>query len=190
MTLVVRLGIVSIMDTETWKPVIGYEGYYEVSDFGRVRSMNRWVKHQHGGDRKLKGKIMAGGSQLSGHRCVVLCRENQPHTQRIHRLVLEAFAGPAPSGMCARHLDGNPKNNRIDNLTWGTMLENSADRIRHGRSNKGERHGISKLTDSKVIKMREIRRLTGESYSAIGAKFGVSYRTAGRAIRGESWSHI
>lgn len=114
---------------EHWMPIPGYEGSYEVSDTGRVRSLDR-VNHV---GRKLRGLILKQIDGTGGYYRVGLHR-NGEHTQHhVHRLVLTAFAGSPVDGLnVARHLDGNPKNNSSSNLAWGTTQENILDQIRHG----------------------------------------------------------
>lgn len=107
---------------EEWRPVVGYEGFYEVSDQGRVRSLHR------GEPYVLKPiKIVSGG-----YLTVALSRNNAQTMSRIHRLVLLAFVGEAPDGMVACHNDGDPTNNRLSNLRWDTYSENIHDVVRHG----------------------------------------------------------
>lgn len=106
---------------------------------------------------------------------------------RACRLVCEAFNGPPPfPGAQARHIDGNPQNNRAANLQWGTNAENQADRIRHGTDNGGERNGMSLLT---WAVMREIRKrvLDGESQTAVGRSVGISVQGINAIIRGRAW---
>lgn len=110
------------MDTasESWLPVPGYEGHYEVSDLGRVKS------HKRSSPRILKPGISTGGYPL-----VTLCLNGRA-TWLVHRLVMRAFVGAQPQGMETRHLDGNPTNNALSNLAYGSGSENQQDRLRHG----------------------------------------------------------
>jgi hypothetical protein len=103
---------------EQWRPVPGFEGKYEVSDLGRVKSL-RWTPP----------RILRPGPSNYGHLSVALGQRN---TRMIHQLVLLAFVGPRPPGQEARHLDGDPANNRLDNLCWGTRGDNIRDAVRHG----------------------------------------------------------
>lgn len=121
---------------EEWKPVVGFEGKYEVSDLGRVRSLNRDIYQPRfpGGKphrQTRKGQILRPGRMPQGHQSVVLTRKGGSFC--VHALVLAAFVGPRPSGMDVRHLDGNPANNTLGNLAYGTRSENCADAVRHGR---------------------------------------------------------
>ena len=109
--------------------------------------------------------------------------------QYLHRLICEAFHGPCPDGRECRHLDGNKKNNRPDNLAWGTSKQNSADQRRHGTTRNGENNPMARLTQKNVLDMRQRRALTGDSYAAIARDFSVSTMTAYRAITKQSWSN-
>lgn len=122
--------------TEMWRPVVGYEELYDVSDLGHVRSRSRTTPHGHW----RRGKLMKLTSFGSGYLRVGLCRDNKQTKLFVHRLVLDAFRGPCPDGMACRHLNGDPGDNRLNNLCWGTQVENMADRDRHGNTVRGDRH--------------------------------------------------
>jgi hypothetical protein len=121
---------------EQWLPVVGFEGSYEVSDLGRIRSVDRVIDAAHGawrqpglvvmGKRRLKGKIIRPGRAASGHL------NNTQIGKGVHVIVAEAFIGPRPAGMETRHIDGDPSNNRLENLEYGTRSENAEDSKRHG----------------------------------------------------------
>lgn len=114
--------------TESWRPVAGYEGAYEVSDLGRVRSLNRLTSHGH----NRRGVTLKPFPMQRGYMVVNLWWANQPRMWLVHRLVLAAFVGPQPVGMEALHGDGDPANNRLTNLRWGTHSENQYDQVAHG----------------------------------------------------------
>lgn len=114
--------------TEKWLPITGYEGSHEISDRGRVRSLDR-VTHD---GKHLKGQILQPFVMPSGHIRVSPGRGGKKKTLKVHRLVLLAFVGPCPDGMEALHRDGNPANNLVENLHWGTKSENAQDQILHG----------------------------------------------------------
>jgi hypothetical protein len=115
---------------ERWRAVPGFDGYYEVSDHGRVRSVERVVK---GGTQRIRARIRKQ-SLSSGYPKVTLLREGRSSSVRIHVLVLSAFVGPRPVGAFACHDDGDRTNNRLDNLRWDTPTSNSLDTVRHGRN--------------------------------------------------------
>ena len=116
-----------------WRPVVGYEGSYEITADGRVRSLDRRVPHYCGGTRRLLGRQLRWVVRADGYPDVSLYRPGQKgRVKRVHRLVLEAFVGPCPDGHEALHGDGDAGNPSLSNLRWGTKLENAQDSIRHG----------------------------------------------------------
>lgn len=115
-------------DQERWLPIAGYEGRYEVSDLGRVRSLDRVRSH----GKRWRGRVLKPVPMPRGYLLVNLWFDNSQRMRLIHRLVLTAFDGPAPDGTEGRHLDGDPTNNTIDNLVWGTHSENQLDQVLHG----------------------------------------------------------
>lgn len=119
---------------EKWRPVAGFEGRYEVSDQGRVRSMDRIVTNKHGHQWRVRERILkASGKGPMRYDGVHLGDGTGRIVQHyIHRLVLEAFVGPRPDGLVSRHLNGDHHDNRLVNLTYGTQQENIADKYLHG----------------------------------------------------------
>lgn len=118
---------------EEWRPVVGWEGLYEVSDLGRVRSVARIVTRRGGRPYRVRECIRkASVDARSGYAELPLCRDGEGKTHRVHVLVLEAFAGPRPDGNYGRHLNGNPSDNRLENLAWGTPTQNNYDAVAHG----------------------------------------------------------
>jgi hypothetical protein len=122
--------------SERWLPVVGYEGYYEVSDLGRVRSLDRIVVTRGQGTRISRGRILKFGTyKRTGHKHVTFSVEGETRTFTVHSVVLAAFVGPRPDGLDIRHLNGIPDDNSLTNLVYGTAAENAADRDEvHGRN--------------------------------------------------------
>lgn len=117
---------------EKWRPVAGAEGYYEISTAGRLRSVDRTVLRSDGRRRRFKGCLISPGVMPTGHLTVCLGISGRRRTTQIHRLVAGAFLGPRPDDMEVRHLDGDPTNNHLSNLAYGTRSDNKNDRVRHG----------------------------------------------------------
>ncbi|MFV8266502.1 NUMOD4 motif-containing HNH endonuclease [Mycolicibacterium peregrinum] len=115
---------------EQWRPVIGFEGLYEVSDQGRVRSLGQFARGSHGSQRFVRGRVLRPAPSKTGHLTVALGRGGG--TKLVHALVAEAFIGPRPAGMDVCHGNGVPSDNRVDNLRYGTRSENHFDRVAHG----------------------------------------------------------
>lgn len=115
---------VAQVDDVEWRPVVGYEGLYEVSADGRVRSLPRTTTR---GIERVIHFLKSGG-----YPYVTLYRENVARTRTVHILIAEAFIGPRPPGLDIRHLDGNCRNSVLTNLAYGTPAENSRDTVEHG----------------------------------------------------------
>lgn len=107
----------------------------------------------------------------------------------VHRLVLEAFVGPCPEGMEARHLNGRRSDNRVDNLAWGTKVENQADKVAHGTRQEGARNGNSRLTDADVVSIR-MEAQSGRIHEEIARDFGVSQPTVSSIVARRTWTHV
>lgn len=117
--------------TEHWKPIPGWEGYYEASDHGRIRSVDRVVLRSDGRENRLRGKLLSQSQRRSGHFSVTMHKSCHT-TQFVHRMVAAAFIGPCPDGMEVCHNNGDPSDNRLTNLRYGTRSDNIRDRIMHG----------------------------------------------------------
>lgn len=120
-----------IDDMETWKPVVGYEGLYEVSDQGRVRRIPAMIETVRG-PRPTPGRILKLGEHRDGYKKVVLSKSHRTRTWNVHRLVARAFLGPCPDDLVVCHINGNPSDNRPSNLRYGTASENVRDEVKHG----------------------------------------------------------
>lgn len=176
------------IEGEVWKSVVGYEGLYEVSSAGRVRSLPRVTVRSDGTSRRFQGKILSLTARDYGYYQVSLCKEGAARRLLVHRLICEAFNGAAPfPQMEVAHSDGNRLNNAAANLRWVTSEENSADMVRHGTWNRGDRSRNAKLDDEKV---RFIRAAVGQSSAALGRKFGVSAPTIREIRLGRKWKHV
>jgi hypothetical protein len=173
---------------ERWLPVVGWAGTYEVSDHGRVRSLPRIVVKQYAGGPRInhmKGQMLTLLPRDNGSGQVYTCvRVNG--TSYVHRLVLEAFVGPCPDGMETRHLDGNPSNNCLSNLQWGTVGENTEDRGDHGNFTHGERNGQAVLTEADVAQIRS----SPLSDKELAALYGVRYTTIYKIRTRQRWRHV
>lgn len=121
---------------ERWIPVVGFEGAYEVSDRGRVRSIPRIVLRTDGRflrRQKQYRVLKTPPAGSGGYPEVHLGYNGRERVVTVHTLVLEAFAGPRPPHADACHADGDPTNNHLENLRWDTQSANGKDRVRHGR---------------------------------------------------------
>lgn len=167
--------------TETWRPVVGMEGQYEVSDQGRVRSVDR-VIYRGGAPVNRKGKLLSSHAvNRYGHQMVNLGAKN---SALVHVLVAAAFIGPKPAGLEVRHLNGDPQDNRAGNLAYGTRSENQRDQYSYGG-----KHAWGKLSADDVGEIRK-RLLAGERLAPIARDFGVSVSQISAIKTGRSFNYI
>jgi hypothetical protein len=174
---------------EEWRPVVGFEGRYEVSNLGRVRTLGRAGVRSNGQPHTVRPLLRKLRPNPDGYLVVGLTREGRNLLLRVHRLVLEAFVGPCPDGHETRHLDGVRTNNALPNLAWGTDTENSADKARHGTVQRGAAKRQAKLRESDIPAIREAIA-SGRSHRKVARDFGVSPGTIRQIIRGDTWTHV
>lgn len=167
-----------------WRAIPGWEGFYEASTDGHIRSVRRTVITSRG-SRTLPSRVLSDKpvsrkrNKRDAYCFVTLCRDGMPTLYGIHFLVLLTFVGPRPIGQQCRHLDGNSTNNAKSNLSWGTALDNHNDQLAHGTSSQ-------KLSSDLV---RSIRA-SGLSQSALARLHGVSPSTIQKVISRSTWAHV
>jgi len=186
------------MDEEKWLPVVGYEGLYEVSSHGNVKSLERYVKKtsRYGEifecpirQRILKNKI--GVKRGSQYPLVVLCKNSKCKTIRVHILVCEAFIGKRPQGFDICHKDGVKTNNNIENLRYDSRSNNQQDRKLNNTYQYGNKNPNSKLTVEQVQEIYVLLNNTNTTYREISEKYNVNtvnifYINIGRTWRLDS----
>ena len=175
--------------TELWAPVPGYDGLYEVSDAGRVRSVafrNGSVAYRL---RPQALVLRPNPVPPIGYLRISLCKNGAVRGAFVHQLVLIAFVGQRPAGHVAGHRDGNHTNNRLENLAWITRTENEEDKKRHGRKPVGEQSLYAKMTEAQAVDALR-RYADGESQVDIGRRFGVTRYAIYNLVHGRSWRHL
>jgi len=173
---------------EEWRVIPGFDGLYEVSSIGRMRSLQ-----QHRcSKQRTPPKLMTPTPAVSrgGYLRVRLRRNGKPVTCSVHRLVLLAFVGePSSPNMHGAHLDNNPSNNCVANLVWATCKENLSHRVAHGTAPRGERQHTAKITAADVVAIRR-RRRAGESNRSIARDFPINSNEVSAIALGRAWPHI
>jgi hypothetical protein len=178
--------------SEIWKPITWALGY-EVSNQGRVRSLDREVavaanasdiKKRPAHTKIRKGQLLRPG--IGRYASVAINKR----TVLVHRLVAEAFLGPCPDGHIVCHGPGGPLDNRLENISYGTHAKNlGEDKRRDGTMQRGERCGRSKLTEAQVIEIKR-RTAAGESRASIARSFGVRPENISHIAVGRTWSWL
>lgn len=171
---------------ETWRPIAGFDGWYDVSDHGNVRS---WRHNKWG--RRSEPRPISPGVHTDGRRVVFLKNsQGKGINKKVHALVMEAFAGPRPQGKEVCHNDGNAANNHVSNLRYDTHLANSADTVKHKRSPKGVRNGMHLLTPEQVLAIIADWE-TGRFYQReLADKHGVRRTTVNNIVHGYTWGWL
>ncbi len=176
--------------TETEYREINRLAGYRFGDDGSV-----WSRY-HGDGKSGTGdtwrKLVPGDSPRR-YYVVSLLMDGKQKLFYVHRLILEAFFGPCPSGMQCCHNDGNRRNNRASNLRWDTPSANALDKFKHGTQastfSQGSRNRNAKLTESDIIEIRSLR-LSGLKQYEIAERFNVCRPTITHILRGTYWSHV
>lgn len=174
---------------EVWKQVPDYEGYYEVSNYGVVRGVDRVVVVNQGGgyERTCVGRVLKIAVTKIGYKVVALYTLGNKRVFLVHRLVLEAFVGPCPDGMEACHNDGDKLNNCLANLRWDTVKNNHHDKKIHGTHIFGERHSQAKLTYEIVDRMKKEYSVGGITQKDLAVKYNISHSVVNRIINNKAW---
>ena len=167
--------------SEIWKPVVGLETRYEVSNLGRVRSLM-----SNAGPRKTPTMLKLQKHPDSGYWQVNFKVKGVATRPYVAHLVLEAFVGPRPAGKECCHDNGNVDDNTIGNLRWDTHIANLADKKLHGTDGVGERNSMAKLTNDQVMEIRR-RYSTGDSYRKIADDMALTYSCVYSVGTGARW---
>jgi hypothetical protein len=168
--------------TAELRDIPGFPGYAITRD-GRVWSYPKKCS-------SADGMWLKSLPKSDGYMKVGLRKDGTYYQPYVHRLVLETFVGPCPEGMECCHNNGNPSDNRVENLRWDTHLENAMDAVRHGTCPRGEAHGKAKLTDDKVRQIVDVYGTGMFSLREIGARYGVSHTAVRGIVRGRTWGHL
>jgi hypothetical protein len=174
---------------EVWKAVPGYEGLYEASTFGNIRSLDRTVYTKGGQARRIKGKILKPQRAIDDPRLhISMCKNYTVIVIRVHIVIAQTFLGERPEGMHVCHNDGDCTNNHLSNLRYDTPSGNEKDKILHGTTKRGVRCNFAKLNDDQI---KQIRELANQKINpiVISQQFGISrqYVSAIKLKRNWSW---
>ena len=174
---------------EIWKDVVGYEGYYKVSNTGKIKSLRRVVEKSANifvikKEKELKLSI------ARGYFFTKLCIDRKNTNISVHRLVAIAFIPNPENKRCVNHKDGNKGNNYLENLEWCTHSENIQHSLSMGLAVSGERSWNARLTKEDVLYIRKIYSRGVYGAQRIGKELNIPTTTIASVIKRQSWNHI
>ena len=178
-----------LMADEIWKPVVGYEGRYEISDLGRLRSVSRYVpsgfQNLPDGMRRVTGRILKTRIRRRYPAVGLWSHELKKTDFAVASLVMLTFVGPRPDGMQVCHQNGNRDDPRLINLRYDTPKGNAADKTRHGTDSAGEKNAAAKLRREDADQIRMMRGMVRQR--DIGVLFGISQAQVSKIMLGDRW---
>jgi hypothetical protein len=184
------------MEQEIWKPIKGYEGYYEVSNMGRIKSLSKsWVTGERWGVRTKEESFLKFGlakRQKTNYYRVVLCVDKAKLNKSVHRIVAEHFCDNPNNLNVVNHLNSNPLDNRADNLEWTTAKGNVLHSYTSGNrvSMSGIRNGNARLTESQVLEIRSLHAKGNIEHLDLAEMYGIARSAITRIVNRQRWKHI
>jgi glucan-binding YG repeat protein len=178
---------------EQWKDIPGYEGYYQISSKGKVRSLDRVLSEDSmGRSNRVKGRPMKIRLDKKGYCTVGVSKDSVKKHLKVHRLVAQAFISNPHNKPQVNHINGDKTDNRVENLEWCTQRENNIHALKEGLrvSEKGEKHGQAKLKEEQVIEIRKLAKDAQRTQQSIADEFNVSRRLVGMITNRQIWTHI
>jgi len=179
---------------EEWKPVVGYEGLYEVSNLGVVKSLAKTKISLRKGvsvKSKVKEKLLKPDTQKKmPYQQVTLCKDKKYTATKIHRIVAKAFLPNMGNKPCVNHINNNPLDNRVGNLEWVSHKENSNHSVEQGRHCHGGAVNTTKLKEEEVFAIFSEYSKGGSSSRKLAKKYNLSKSTVLAILNGNSWKHL
>lgn len=173
---------------ENWKSVVGYEGFYEVSDAGSIRTVER-LQESYGGRSWIKPPQLRKSTFDGRYMVITLAKLGTRKRFYVHDLVLTAHVSERPKGMQGCHGDRNGKNNVLLNLRWDTPGANNEDKRGHGTLPMGESHGMNKYTEESILAVKVMIN-QGLNSTEIETATGIHRCTVAAVRSGRQWAHL
>lgn len=180
---------------EKWLDVKGYEGLYQVSNTGKIRSVDRLILKNNNRHAWFQGQVLKPATNRNGYSRIVLSKDKEKKTLSVHRLMAIAFIPNPLNHKQVNHINGIKDDNRLENLEWCTPSENILHAYRTGLGHSGlkgcngERHPSSKLKTQDVLKIKQLLR-EKQTNVAIASKFNISEKAISDIRIKRTWSHL
>ena len=182
--------------TEYWLDILNYEGYYQVSNYGNVRSLDRIIKDKNGRTQTIKGKVLKLRINSGGYYCVGLSKNGNKATFSVHQLIAQAFIPNPENKRTVNHINGIKTDNNLSNLEWATYSENLVHAYDCGLRSPvslesvGQKNYKRKLKPEQVIEIKRLLEAGGLTHKEIATKFNVARSTIAGIKLGRSWRYL
>lgn len=173
---------------EIWKDIPQYEGMYQASNLGNIKSLKR--KKWNGFDYQEVIEKILSQKLHEGYKYVNLCKKGEQKLIGVHRLVALAFLNNPDNKKYVHHKDNNPQNNNVDNLEWCTQKENISYSVQQGRFNQGTLSPRTKFTEADITEIRKRIESKEISQNKIAKELGVSQNCISEIVNRKTWKHI
>jgi hypothetical protein len=180
-------------NVEIWKKVNipFYESHYEVSNYGKIRSLDRYDATKQFVSKRVKGKVLVQGIKKNGYLTVMLCKNAIQKRFHVHRLIAQTFIPNPENNPEVNHKNGIKTDNRVQNLEWNTSAENRKHAKDNNLMKKGEKHSSSKLTEKNILAIRRLYKINPNFHKTnIAKKLGVRDTTIHKIIKNQRWKHL
>lgn len=178
-------------EKEVWKDIEGYEGYYQVSNHGRIRSLDRVIRSKYRSSQFIKGNIKNITPRKDGYKAIMLYKNNKGNRQYIHRLVAKAFI-PNPKGYeIINHIDENPSNNHYKNLEWCDHQYNLTygDKVERTTNSKGYKERTKRLRKPIYVIDKEGNRSWYDSLTSAARELDLDTASITACLKGRNQTH-
>jgi hypothetical protein len=180
------------LEGEIWRDVDGFKDWYQISNYGRVRSLDRLTIHKDGGNIYRKGKYLNPKYDSNGYLNIILYKYNKAYRRLLHRLVTLAFLENPNELKEVNHKNCNKSDNKLENLEWCSRQQN----VRHAVENNlcdcnnGEGNPLSKLKNDDILRMRELRDKEHLSMQKLSRIFNTTESNISSILNRKTWKHI
>jgi len=179
---------------EIWRDIKGYKGFYQVSNYGRIKSLDRLIRHRIGVFSNLKERILKPlfVGRTREQKKVELHKNSLGKMFLISRLVATAFIPNPLNKPQVNHIDNNPGNNKVENLEWVTAVENMQHSVRQERNAYGERNGLSKLKEKDIVSIRKLYKNFSRIFNTytLAKIYEVDQSSISLIVNKKIWKHI
>jgi len=179
------------IEKEIWKDIKGYEGFYQVSNLGNIKSLKSFLFTKSGIKKQRRERLMNQTIKYNGYKTIMFSINNNHKRFHVHRIVAQTFILNIENKPQVNHKNGIKADNRVENLEWVTASENSIHAIKNNLIKTGEDSSYSKLTKNQVLIIRRLFKINPNfNKTYVAKKLGVRDTTIHKIINNQRWKHL